>query len=119
MNFLRRRLSRAATVYVHLLIGLFLLALALPVAFGQTGNGTVSGTVHDPAGAVVPAAKVTITHTETGVVRTTESSSVGIYYFGSLPIGPYKVSVEKGGFASWAGWPAGWAGFASAGIGRS
>ncbi|PYV15749.1 MAG: hypothetical protein DMG21_14155, partial [Acidobacteria bacterium] len=103
MNFLRRRLSRAATVYVQLLIGLFLLALALPVAFGQTGNGTVSGTVHDPAGAVVPAAKVTITHTETGVVRTTESSSVGIYYFGSLPIGPYKVSVEKGGFASWAG----------------
>src|SRR5207302_2611845 len=75
----------------------------LPVASAQTGNGTVSGTVQDPGEAVVPAAQVTVTNTETGLARSTQTSSVGFFYFGAMPLGPYKVTVEKAGFETWSG----------------
>src|SRR6516225_4967876 len=84
-------------------IGLVALALALPPAWAQTGLGTVSGTVRDPAGAVVPGAQVTVINTETGLARSAPTSAVGSYYIGALPIGPYKVTIEKQGFATWEG----------------
>ena len=39
-------------------------------AMAQRSDGTISGTVKDPSGAVVPGAAVTITHDQTGAVRT-------------------------------------------------
>ena len=103
MNSSRYFVTRIAGGLFQFAICLMVLVLALPAAFAQTGNGTVSGTVRDTSGAVVPGAKVSATQTDTGLVRTAESSSVGIYYFGSMPIGPYNLSVEKGGFAPWTG----------------
>jgi hypothetical protein len=82
-------------------VGLVALALALPPASAQTGVGTVSGTVRDPAGAIVPSAQVTLIQTETALARSTQTSAVGFYYFGALPIGPYKLTIEKQGFATW------------------
>ncbi len=78
------------------------LALAVPL-LAQTGNGVVSGTVLDASRAAIPSAKVTLTQTETGVTRNSETSAVGIYYFGSVPIGPYKLEVEAAGFKKWSG----------------
>jgi hypothetical protein len=78
------------------------LALAVPV-LAQTGNGVVSGTVLDASKAAVPSAKVTLTNTATGVPRSTESTDVGIYYFGSVPIGPYQLEIEATGFKKWSG----------------
>src|SRR5690348_9644785 len=80
-----------------------LLVLAcLPLA-AQTGNGVVQGTILDATKATVPGARVTLENTATGVVRTSSSSSVGVYYFGSVPIGPYSLNVEAAGFKKWSG----------------
>src|SRR2546427_777382 len=78
------------------------LALALPVV-AQTGLGVVHGLVQDSSKAVIPNAKVTLSNTATGVAQTAETNSAGIYYFGSVPIGPYKLTVETAGFKKWEG----------------
>jgi hypothetical protein len=73
---------------------------AIPLA-AQTGLGTVTGTVQDATKAAVPRAKVTLTNTATGVARTAEVNSAGIYYFGGAPVGPYQMTVEAPGFQQW------------------
>jgi carboxypeptidase family protein len=71
--------------------------------WAQTGAGTVTGTVQDINKTVVPGADVTITQTETNISHHAQSNNVGIYYFGDLPRGPYKLVVEKQGFRTWEG----------------
>ncbi|HZU25581.1 MAG TPA: TonB-dependent receptor, partial [Bryobacteraceae bacterium] len=73
---------------------------ALPLA-AQTGLGTVTGTVQDASHAAVPTAKVTLHNSATGVDQTVDSNSAGIYYFGSVQIGPYTLSVAAPGFNQW------------------
>src|SRR5690349_610618 len=75
---------------------------AVPLA-AQTGLGIVRGTVQDASKAVVPNAKITLHNTATGIERAAESNSSGIYYFESLPVGPYKLAVEANGFKKWEG----------------
>src|SRR5229473_8320364 len=79
-----------------------LVVVTLPLA-AQTGLGIVRGTVQDVSKAVIPSAKVSLTSASTGVVRNAESSSVGIYYFGAVPIGPYTLAIEAQGFKKWTG----------------
>ena len=69
-------------------------------AYAQTSRGTVSGTVIDASGAVVPGASVTVIGTETGTRRSTFSNEAGIYRVPQLPVGSYELRVEKPGFAS-------------------
>jgi len=83
-------------------LGLMWLLLTVPV-LAQTGQGTVTGTVTDLSQAIVPSANVTLTNTATGVTTKGQSSDVGIFYFGAVPIGPYKIVVQKEGFEQWAG----------------
>jgi len=85
------------------LIALIGLGLTVLPAVAQTGTGTVSGAVRDSAGAYVSGAKVTITNTETGISRQTVSSQDGLYSFPALPIGAYRLTVEKEGFETWGG----------------
>lgn len=86
--------------HVRKLFGLSVLA-AIPLA-AQTGLGIVTGTVQDASKAAVPAAKVSLTNTATGVLRSADVNQAGIYYFGSVPIGPYHMSVQSAGFQEWA-----------------
>ncbi len=83
----------------------FTLFAALMVAplLAQTGNGVVQGTVFDATKAAIPNANVILRNTATGVSRTIQTSGVGIYYFGSVPIGPYTLSVMASGFKRWEG----------------
>jgi len=67
-------------------------------AFSQSSNGTISGTITDPSGAVLPEVTVTATNTGTGVVMTEISNSAGVYNFVSLQPGVYKVDAELKGF---------------------
>jgi hypothetical protein len=69
----------------------------------QTGLGIVRGTAMDASGSVIPNAKVTLSNTNTGVVRTSQSSSVGLYYFGAVQPAPYTLTVEAAGFKKWSG----------------
>ncbi len=77
-------------------------AMLLWVTAGQaqTVTGTVTGTVTDQSGAVIPGAHVVAVDTETGVSSSATSDSAGVYRIGFLPIGPYQVSIEAGGFGT-------------------
>jgi hypothetical protein len=63
-------------------------------------SGTITGEVDDPKGSVVPGAKLTLTKTDTGDVRTTTSNSSGIYLFVSLSPGRYRLDTAASGFAT-------------------
>ena len=59
-------------------------------------TGSISGTVKDPSGAVIPGATVTATDTATNVQSKTVSDDKGFYAFPSLPVGRYNVKAEEG-----------------------
>ena len=85
---------------MHLLRGSSLLPLilfALP-ALAQTSTSTISGTVLDSTGGVVPNAQVTAANEATGITYRQQTTDAGIYSFPSLPVGAYSVSVEQAGF---------------------
>lgn len=72
--------------------------ICLSLAFGQTETGTISGTVTDPSGAVVPGAKVTITSVGKQTSRSVNADSRGQYFVSSLQPGTYDVTVDQQGF---------------------
>jgi hypothetical protein len=61
-------------------------------------TASITGTVRDTSGAIVPGASVTVKHLETGATRTAETDASGNYSVPSLAIGQYELSVEKSGF---------------------
>ena len=75
-----------------------ILLLLTSSAFSQAVNGTLLGTITDASGAAVPAAKVTITETNTGVSRSSQTNESGNYVFPDVPPGTYTVVVELQGF---------------------
>src|SRR5262245_43204786 len=74
----------------------FLIAAALVSA--QAPVGTISGTVNDSAGAVVPNATIVITNRATGNARTLSSNAEGLYSAPALAPGEYELRVEAPGF---------------------
>src|SRR5262249_25693499 len=68
---------------------------------GQAATGTITGTVTDPAAAVVSGAEVTARNIETGVVYPTTSTSTGNYTISQLPVGTYEVTVKFAGFKTY------------------
>src|SRR5262249_36511340 len=69
-----------------------------PVAFAQAVSATLIGTVTDSSGATVPNATVTVTETQTGVSRKTNTTSDGVYTVPYLAPGVYRVELENPGF---------------------
>lgn len=84
------------TVFVLMFTSLF-----AGMAFGQVGNGTITGTVTDMGGAVVPMAKVDAKNVETGVVFSAQSTAAGNYTIPDLPVGTYTVSTSVTGFKTY------------------
>lgn len=79
----------------------FLIALALAglsSVYAQTITATITGTVTDQTGAVVPNAKVTATNVATNVAASTQTNESGIYSLLFLPVGQYRVNAEASGF---------------------
>jgi hypothetical protein len=67
--------------------------------FAQTGiNATLSGTVSDPTGALIPGVEVTAKNTDTEVASTTLTNESGTYRFPSLQPGTYEVNAALAGF---------------------
>jgi len=85
--------------YRFLLLPL-LLVLASVAAFAQA-NSTVTGTVTDQTGAVVPGAKITLTDPATGTTKTTVSGSSGLYEFAGLNAANYNLKVAAKGFETY------------------
>ncbi|MGH9779160.1 MAG: carboxypeptidase-like regulatory domain-containing protein, partial [Candidatus Acidiferrales bacterium] len=64
----------------------------------QTTVGTISGTVTDPTGAVVPGATVTLVHEATGVTREATSNEQGGFVFDRARVGTYTLRITMSGF---------------------
>src|SRR5690242_784088 len=90
-SFMSRHIAFAVLLAVTL-TGVSLLA--------QLPTATISGTVKDDTGAVVPETNLTVKNTETGQVRTGVSGGDGSYRFSALPVGSYEVRAEHSGFKS-------------------
>ena len=71
-----------------------------PALAQQAANATLTGTIIDTAGALVPNAKLTATHTGTGVQRETLSNESGLYVFSNMPPGSYELRIEATGFGT-------------------
>jgi len=67
-------------------------------AYGQADRGSMAGTLTDSSGGVVPGATVTVFRGDTGLTRTTVSSSTGAYSIPDLPVGMYTATVTLNGF---------------------
>jgi hypothetical protein len=75
-----------------------LLFSVLPLVHAQQNVGSISGTVTDSSGAAVPNAAITITNTDTNLVRKTNADGDGNYAAPSLPLGHYSVRAEAPAF---------------------
>ena len=82
------------------LLSVMLLAFS-GYAFAQTGNGSITGTVTDPQGAVVSGAHIKVTELNTSVTRTDTTNGAGQFNVPSLPPATYSVTVEAQGFKSY------------------
>ncbi|HYI93697.1 MAG TPA: carboxypeptidase-like regulatory domain-containing protein, partial [Bryobacteraceae bacterium] len=85
-------------MYSRILVFSFLLA-SISQCFGQA-TGTITGSVTDRSGAVIPAASVIVTNQETNQVRDTTADDTGKFTLTFLPVGTYSVRVDKEGFGS-------------------
>jgi len=77
---------------------LMLLGSSRAEAQSTLGAGALHGTVLDASGAVVGGARVTLTETSKGWVRTSESGRDGSFLFASVIDGLYTIGVDKPGF---------------------
>ena len=78
--------------------GFLFCLLCASLALAQTPNASLSGTVNDVSGAVVPGAAVVVTGIDTGVVNRAVTNATGNYVFPSLQAGNYRVTAEMAGF---------------------
>src|SRR5690348_18386214 len=79
--------------------GLMGVLLAIP-ASAQVAGGTISGTVKDPSGAVVPGASVGIKNEATGVSREVTANTDGVYTAPNLLPGTYDLKYTAPGFST-------------------
>ncbi|GGH06127.1 carboxypeptidase-like regulatory domain-containing protein [Silvibacterium dinghuense] len=68
-------------------------------SLAQITAGSLSGTVRDASGAVIPDAQVTLQNDTSGDVRSTVSNSAGYFTFAAVPSGGYTVIISAKGFA--------------------
>lgn len=73
-------------------------ALLSGTALAQA-TSSITGTVTDPSGAVVPNAKVTITNQDTGNAQSTTTNNDGIYNAPGLAVGHYDLTISAQGFS--------------------
>src|ERR1700753_2548376 len=82
---------------------LMLIACTPAVLWAQVDRGTITGTVTDTSGAVVPGVLVTLVETETGVHYEGDTSNgQGVYRILNLPVGKYALTFAKDGFKTYA-----------------
>ena len=83
---------------MRILLFAFLIAAQLTA---QNTSGSISGTVKDAAGAVVPNAKVTLTGQQNGFVRTVTTNKEGFFNYPDLTPATFTMKVEATGFKTY------------------
>ena len=82
---------------VPLLLSVMLL-VCLAIAAQADTVGSISGTVTDQSGAVIPDTEVTALNLDTTVQQTTKTNANGFYSFTALPVGRYEIEILREGF---------------------
>src|SRR3989454_12683836 len=85
-----KRIVICGSVFALLLCGI--------LAYGQNTAGTILGAVSDGSGARLPGVTVTITHLDTGIVRSVTTHEGGRYRAPGFGLGNYEVKAELTGF---------------------
>ena len=96
----RQRLARRKALRILERVCLWMVAALVAAAAGnaQLSTATMSGTVTDPSGAVIPQAKIVLTQTATNFTRTSTTGDNGAFHEEFLPVGPYRMTVSAPGF---------------------
>ena len=89
-------LSRSIPAFAGVVF--FALAVSAP-AQSSGAAGKIDGLVTDPAGSIVPGAKVELDNQLTGYHRATLTDASGTFHFLNIPPNPYQVAVSASGFA--------------------
>jgi Carboxypeptidase regulatory-like domain len=84
---------------VVLILALMSVVVSTPL-LAQYDSAQISGTVHDPTGALISDATVQIQNRDTGLVRQTVTNSSGIYILSHIPPGVYTITATSQGFSS-------------------
>lgn len=92
---LRRQASSRATALAALAL---VLSLGTGPLYGQASTATITGTIRDGTGAVIPDAELELTNAETGTTQRSASNSVGNYSFLNILPGTYTLGASKEGF---------------------
>jgi outer membrane receptor protein involved in Fe transport len=71
---------------------------ASSLSYGQVSTGTISGTIKDSSGAVLPGAAITLQNTDTGIGRSVTADSRGYYTAPNVSLGRYEVTAGLEGF---------------------
>src|SRR3974377_1660559 len=93
----RRRVAKGG-LGMRLTLVIAALSVCAAALFAQSDRGTITGTVSDPAGAVVANAAIEARNIETGAVYPVSASGTGNYTIVQLPAGTYEVTVTMPGF---------------------
>src|ERR1043166_7612804 len=80
------------------LLGIFALLSVATASAQSVSTAQINGTVRDESGGGLPGATITVTQTDTGLVRSSVSDEAGSYILQNLPIGPYRFEAELQGF---------------------
>ncbi len=94
--FIRTKPPLLPTLRALLIVSL----LSACAAWASVG-GSISGTIKDPAGRVVPNASVTVREISTALAYQTHSDNKGFYIFPVLPVGHYELQVQAPGFSGY------------------
>src|SRR5438045_3276057 len=81
-----------------ILLFAFTIAALVTLLSAQQTTATISGTVTDSSGALIPNIAVTATNVDTNNTRSVSTNSTGEYVIGFLPVGTYRVGVSSPGF---------------------
>ena len=81
------------------ILALILSTICTSTLFAQIRSATITGTVKDVSGAVVPEAAVVVTQQETGISTAIKTTAAGVFTAPYLAAGTYTVAVNHTGFA--------------------
>src|SRR5260370_21168577 len=88
----------------HLIVVAFCFLLTaftlIPAALGQSATATLSGTVEDANGAVIPGASITLLNNSTSLKRQTTTNGEGYFTIPLLPSGSYTLTTQHDGFTT-------------------
>ena len=97
MNIGKLRVAAWAGSGGRLLLGLAWIAASC-ILFAQADRGSIQGTVTDPSGAAVPSAQIQVVNIDTNSKLDFSTNELGNYFAPNLPLGSYRMIVQKEGF---------------------